>query len=364
MTTQDNKSYGNQPAPSPCDCKSDDSNPTQIVINTERKKYCTDLYTAKGNASQQETKYVGEYGIYDDRKCMFVRTEDNYRRYRNFEITIGTEMTTTSEAIKGNVDKLKKWNGDLYALLKKLNKSVKDVKAKFSDLKDAGCKLESSIRDKCFTAQWKALTGKSSEKCSEKPTNPHPDCANTSKVIEDLICIPKGLIVDIDSLFQSSADVVGIQVFSNIDTLEPLQKDLDTFAKAFEKQIADTMKTRETDLKNLQNDLVKSVKNLTKSAIDRNTLRSEFEGHFDAVSYMCCPCCDCVVEPVKPTPNPNDCPPDKNPNTDTRDCYCDCQPRLKDCEDRICKICNDVETAFCCIPDDPNKPKPKPCGCP
>src|SRR5260221_1171377 len=199
----------------PGKCKQDDSNPTQIVINKERNKYCLELSEAKGAASQQEAKFKGESGIYCEKRCMFINTEDNYRRYRNLDITVGTEILATSEAIKGNVDKLKKWNSDLSSLLKKLSKSVKDTKTKFSDLKDAGCKLESSIKDKCNSAQWKALTGKTSEKCSENPVNPHPDCKETSKVIEAMICNPKGLILDIDSIFQSSADVVGIQLFSN-----------------------------------------------------------------------------------------------------------------------------------------------------
>ena len=336
-----------------CGCK-DNPKPTttELGIYKERGKYCIELTEAKGAVSQQETKYAGESDIYKEKKRMFNKTEESYRRYRNLEITVGTEVLQTTESIKGNVDKLKKWNTDLNGLLKKLNKSIKDTKAKFSDLKDAGCKLESSIKDKCNAGQWKALTGKSSENCKETPSGPIDECKNAASIIEALICKPKGLMLDIDSLFQASADVVGIQVFSNIDTLEPLHKDLDTYAKDFEKYIAEILKNRETDVKNLQTDLVKSVKDITKSAMDRNSLRSDFEGYYDAVYFMCCPPCKCI-------PKEKEGEGTDNTNDKDKDCYNNCKPRLKKCEKDICEICDNVKKAFCCDAKPPT-PEPKP----
>src|SRR5687767_912673 len=111
MNTQNSKQ---QPPPTkpeiPAECKQDDTNATQIVVNRERNKYCLQLYEAKGATSQQETKFAGETEIYNDITCLFNHTEENYRRYRNLEITTGTEMLATTESIKGNVDKIKKWN--------------------------------------------------------------------------------------------------------------------------------------------------------------------------------------------------------------------------------------------------------------
>ncbi|MBC7947037.1 MAG: hypothetical protein H7Y42_04095 [Chitinophagaceae bacterium] len=351
MSTHNQTSKGSnpEPVPVPPECKQDDTNPTQIVINKERNKYCLELYEARGATSQQEVKFAGENEIYNDRKCLFNNTEENYLRYRNLEITIGTEMLTTSETIKGNVDQLKKWNSDLNALLKKLSKSVKDAKEKFKDLKDAGCKLESSIHDQCFTAQWKALTGRESEKC-DATGEPHPACKTTAEDISAMICRPKGLILDIDSITTASADVVGIQIFSNIDTLEPLHKELDTYSKDFEKHVAEVMKTRETDLKKMQDDLVKSVKDITKAAVDRNSLRGNFEGLYDAVSYMCCPPCVCVgpIDPSDPDCHDNNYRNKQGGTTPAKDCYNDCPSRLKKCEKAICEICTDVKVAFCC----------------
>ena len=368
MSTQHNH---NQDQQTDTGCASlDKDNPTQISINRERNKYCNELYETRGATAQQETKFNGENEIFKEKKCLFKNTEENYRRYRNLDILVGTEILQTTESIKGNVDKLKKWNTELSATLKKLNKSIKDTKAKVMDLKDAGCRLESSIKDQCNKGQWKALTGKTSERCADKPSDPHPDCKDASTIIEELICKPKGLIQDIDSLFQSSADVVGIQVFSNIEMIEPLQKDLDQHSKDLQKQINNTVKVREGDLKKLQEELITSVKEITRSAMDRNNMRSDFEGYYDAVRYLCCPACDCVVEPEDD--DDGDCDERRNPdqrrqekrsgNHDhgDKDCYNDCKPRLKDCEDLICDICEEVEKAFCCdVKKDP-VPEPEP----
>ncbi len=52
--------------------------------------------------------------------------------------------------------------------------------------------------------------------------------------------------------------LVGIQVFSNIDTLDALQKKLEEQSKQFEAHVNAVMKLRADDLKNLQLEMVKS----------------------------------------------------------------------------------------------------------
>ena len=54
---KDRKQQGKQNEPSPSPCKKDNTNPTQIVINKERNKYCLELYETKGTTSQQEARY-------------------------------------------------------------------------------------------------------------------------------------------------------------------------------------------------------------------------------------------------------------------------------------------------------------------
>lgn len=343
-------------------------NATQKSINRERLKVCDVLYDTAGALSTQEIKFGGEHKVYNDKKCMFVWTEENYRRYRNLEITVGTELLQTNESVKVNVDKLSKLNKSLSDTLKNIAKQTKDIKLKFSDFKDYACKLERCLKDKCHTSQVKALTGKAPGCADEKPIK---ECEDAEEILQDLVCIPGGLLSDIDSIFQSSGDVAGIQVFSNIDTLNPLQKSLEQQAKDFEKHINEVMTTRQTDLKKLQDELVKSVQEITKSAMERNNARSEFEGYADAVDFLCCPDCGCVpeggidrnhnhdhdrTEQGRYQDNPQQGRPDRR-----RDDCEDCEPRLKDCEKCICEICKEVKKAFCCDEPEPEKPPAEDC---
>ncbi len=333
------------PPPDPgCDDCQDKDNATQKSITKERLIICNLLYETEGMVEQQQTKFDGENEVFKEKKCMFLHTEENYRRYRNLEICAGTELLQTNDSIKANVADLNKWNTDLNKILTDLTKQIKDAKSKFADLKSAACKLDDSITDKCNAAQWKALTGKTAENCND--TNPKPPidaCKDAESEIDNLICYPKGLGKDIDYIFQSSTDVTGIQIFSNIDTLEPLQKSLSDKSNAFEKLISETMKTRKSELDKLQDDLVVSVKSITQSAMNRNSLRSKFEGYYDAVNFLCCPSCGCVVE------NPNDS------NSENDNCK-ECNPRLHECETAICRICGEVQNTFCCdTPDNPDK---------
>jgi hypothetical protein len=330
--------YSSQKKPSrrnndDCNSCKDKDNPTQHTITHERFKICSLLYDSSGELSKQEEKFVKENELYGLKKCLFTNTEDNYRRYRNLDIATGSELLQTNESVKANVTEYNKWNKELNTALKNIAKAVKEAKTKFAELKKAACDLDSCYNDSCNKAQKKALTGKS-EGCKDE--TPVDACSDAEKIFGELICMPKGLASDIDSLFKSSHDVVGIQVFSNIETLEPLQKNLEEQSKSFQKQIADVVKLREGDLKKQQEELVKSVKEITKSAMDRNNARSKFEGYYDAADFLCCPECDCVTG-------------SKN-NTNDNDCDTGCDPRLKVCEDKICDICGKVKETFCCTP--------------
>ena len=318
------------------DCHSckDRDNPTQHAINSERLKVCSSLYDLSGELSKQEEKFNKETDLYELKKCLFVNTEDNYRRYRNLDITVGTELLQTNESIKTNVTAFNTWNKDLGAALKNIAKAVKEAKTKFGELKKAACDLKTCYHDSCNKAQKRALTGKSEGCKDEKPIDP---CQDAEKIFEELFCMPEGLNSDIDSIFKSAYDVVGIQVFSNIETIEPLQKDLELRSKAFQKQISDVVKLREGDLKKQQEELTKSVKELTLAAMDRNGTRGKFEGYYYATDWLCCPTCKCVPPP---------------PDGDACDTGCD--PRLKRCEKDICDICGKVRETFCCPPKPEN----------
>lgn len=350
---------GGKPGDCGCnDCK-DKDNATQVSINLNRTNLCNLLYTQESIVGKDEKKFTGEEAIYKEKRCIFLNTEKSYRRYRNFEITTGTELIQTNISIKATVSQLKDWNKNLNATLTALFKQIKDLKGKFNDLKDAACKLDSSYKDKCNISQKKAITGKAPDNCPD-PTPPVDACKNADTDIEALICRPKGLAQDIDSIFQASSDVIGIQIFSNIDSLDPLQTDLSTYSSAFEKLISDTMKSRKADLDKMQDDLVAEVKTLTQAAMTRNSDRAIFEGYYDVTKFLCCPSCSCVPDDTtqdgNPVPKNNANNPNQNNPNGNKDCE-DCPPRLKDCEKAICDICDQVKITFCCDADNPT-PQP------
>lgn len=310
--------------------------PTKKTLKSERQTICNTLYSTSGDVAAMEKKFEGEKHIYHTKKCMFIWTETNYKLYRNLEITAGTELLQTNDSIKANVKNYLELNTKLNAQLLKIANGIKNVKAKFSDLKEAACKLDWCIKDSCSIQQRKALTGYVPENCKDGPGNLPKECGDAEDILKEMVDYPTTLFGDLESIFKSSFDVVGIQMFSNINTLDTMQKDLESKSKDFETQIKTTMTTRLTDLNARQAELIQTVKDLTKAAMDRNSTRSDFEGYKDTIEFLCCPECGCVKE-GDPAKNEDDCGCGKHGGS-----------RLKECEKQICCICEDVKKTFCC----------------
>lgn len=271
--------------------------------------------------------YKGQTTLFESKKCLFVWTEDNYRRYRNTEICVGTELIQSNDIIRGNVSNYIKWGNDLAKGLKDILKYIKDVKVKLNDLRDAAGKLENCKNEGCNCTQMIILTGEKPDSCKEydNPTGDRPaECTDARKNLEELICMPKALGFDADHLVKAAADVVGIQVFSNIGTLEPLQKALSDDSKAFEKHLLEVTNTRAGDLKKAQDELLKAVQETTQSAGVLYNRRSDHDGLLCATKFICCAKCGCVED-------------DKG----------NCEPRLTKCKEDICDICNEVKETFC-----------------
>lgn len=328
-------SYKSREREKDCGCKSEEcpedaGKQTQKTINTERLKYCNDLYVAAGDVVKWEKTYDGERNLYNRKKCMFVLTEGNYQRYRNTEICLGTELIQTTELVKENVKSYIDWGGKLNGALKDIFKKVKEAKGKMGELLEAASKIDQAKDNACYESEWTILVGRTKPGCDKQappaklPDNYPAKCKDIEQTICDLVCIPKALNQDINSIFKSSSEIVGIQVFSNIGTLDPIQDSFAKKAKAFDTHLQDVMKLREADIKELQKSLIKAVQDTTKAAGTLYTTRSTFEALGDTTKFLCCPICGCVTEGSK----------------------CD-DARLKECECKICKICGDVKKTFC-----------------
>jgi len=322
MEQENDKNHNND-----CDDCGDNNTATQKSIAVDQEKCCEALTQLAGEVGQTEENYRGRKELYESKKCLFIWTEENWQIFRNTEICVGSDLLQSNDSLTENIGNYIKWNKELATCLKDITKLVKDAKGKFAELRDQACKLENCKNDSCNSTQWAVLTGKTPEECDDesKPIDQErPEaCKDVEKIWHDLVCIPKGLSFDIDLIFKSASEIVGIQIFSNIASLEPLQKTLSDDFGEFEKLLVETMKLREGELKKLQEELIKCAKDVSKSNHGRYGKRSDFEGLKTTVEFICCPDCKCVEE-----------------------CECD-DPRLKKCACDICDICEKVEKTFC-----------------
>jgi len=324
------------PPPNTGGCTENDTI-TQKTINAERKTYCDALTVAAGDVYQWEANFAGAQTLKKKKKCLFVWTEKNYQVFRNLEISTGTSLLQFNESIKDSTANFLKSNKAVYDGLKDIVKKVKDLQSKVYALRDEASGLKNCKNEGCNKTQWGVLTGdwtdcKGGEQ-KEPPKRP-PECNGVKEKFEQLFCLPVSLAGDVDSLYKAAADVVGIQVFANINTLDALQKTLYDNSKAFDKHLQDTMKKDQDELKKAQDDFVKAVQDWSKSKATLFGKRSDFQGIYDTVSFFCCPPCTCV-QVGKP-----------------------CEERLKGCKQVICDICDTVKKTFCeCPPPDTDQTK-------
>jgi hypothetical protein len=304
--------------------------PTQKSIAAARQLYCTNLRTAKSTQKASEKAYERAVRIYHKKKKLFEWTELNYRIYRDLDICLDTELATGNACLNTNVTNYNTVAGLLYANLTKITATVKDLKTKISGLRDQASVLDNYRNDQCNATQWALLTGKNMENCKGDAPPPvpreRPDaCRDADRIYEELIVIPKKVLVfDVDSLLQSSADVTGIQTFSNVSILTKLQTDLSTISGTLVTQIQTAVKARTADMITVQADLVTSVQDCTKAGVDEYNKVSVCSAAHFSVQFLCQPDCTCV-KPWQETLN---------------------APRLEDCECRICRICEVVKSTY------------------
>lgn len=324
------------PKPEPSDddkdnCK-DGKRPTDKTVQRERKKVCDEVKDKAAEVMQWEQTRHGSHQLYNDKKCCFVKIETNYQYYRNMELLVGIELLQVNDGVKENVTAYKKWNDDLAVTLKELVKTIKEAKGKVTELKEASCKLNTCINDSCQATQRKILTGESYDNCKDNNSEVEDKC-NAKEVLSHLEEIPVIFLHDMNIIFNSATRVAGIQVFSNVTTLEPLQVKLQEKSKAFDDFIKEKMTKGAEDLKKGQEELGKAVQELTKSTTGLYFRRSDFKGLKRTVEELC-------------------------------ECHCKCinadglEGRLEDCKCRICDICDEVKTGVC-KPDDNPVCRPK-----
>jgi len=320
MATQ-NYRQENRPRPDIPDCEQRD-NATQLAINVIKKTYCQKLKDDDNAIQAKKIGYEANEKIYKSKERRFLATGDNYQRYLNTEISFGTQLVQANEKIKTNVANYKLWDDALAKNLKDIFAAVKVAKAKMSDLRDAAIKLENSKNDSCNAAQWNLVTGKV-EPMPPPQQQQHPApadaCKDIDEAIELLLCMPRALLLDVDTVFTTSADIIGIQKFCNVSSLLPLHQILYTTADEFDKLLLSTIALRKTDLDATQKDLKLALKDRTDFVMDLYNLRDDYGSLHATLEKICCPSCNCVNEQIG-----------------------NCEPRLEECAERVCKICGEI----------------------
>jgi hypothetical protein len=328
MATPGNKQKTELP-----DC-ADRDNETQQKINAVKKIYCQDLDSAENTIDSLKIGYEANQNIYISKERRYLSTKENCQRYINTEISMGSQLVQANDKIKASVANFKILDDSLATQLTTIFQSVKDVKTKMSDLRDAATKLGNSKKDSCNASQWNAITGRGDAKDGQPSTEPDA-CKDIEKVIDLLFDMPDALLLDIDAVFKSSSDIIGIQKFCNTGSVVGLQDKLYTQAKEFDGLLLDTIKLRKADLDARQQELKDALANRTGSVMDLYSQRCTYRAIHTTLDQLCCPQCGCVINEAG-----------------------DCKPRLERCAKEICDICGQVKFAF--VKEDTPPPVPQP----
>ena len=315
------------------------NSPVKKTIRTKKDSYCDSLVTLVGTLTASEENVQGLTTTYELKKCCFVKTEKNYRIIRNLEILTGVELIQASAEIKTDVTAVLDKNGKLVDALKAVCAAAKDAKAKFGDLRDAASKLDACRKDSCNSSQMIKLGCKPAGECgdnekkqdsSQETQIPQP-CENACSILDRLVTVPAIFSQDIDIIYNSSAEIMGIQTFTSIKSLQKFQQDFEANAKAFDDWVTQKMKDGKTSVDAAQAELVDATKSLTTASYALYSARNAVEATDTIKDYLCCHKCKCISE--------------------DGECGChhldDSNDRLKACKCEICDICDEVTGIYC-----------------
>jgi hypothetical protein len=313
--------------------------PVKKTIRIKKDSYCDSLVTLVGTLAASEENVKGLTTTYEFKKCGFVKTEKNYRITRNLELQTGVELIQSSAEIKTDVTAVIDKNGKLVDALKAVCAAAKDAKTKFGELRDAASKLDACRKDSCNSSQMIKLGCKPAGECNDNDKRqdsnqdiqiPQP-CENACSILEHLVSIPAIFCQDIDIIYSSSAEIMGIQTFTSIKSIQKFQQDFEVNAKAFDDQVVQKMKDGKTAVDAAQTELVDATRSLTVASYALYSARNAVEATDTIKDYLCGHKCNCISE--------------------DGECGChhldDSNDRLKACKCEICEICEEVTGVYC-----------------
>lgn len=297
--------------------------PVNDTIKNRKEGYCQTIKGKLGDLNKNEKNCEGLDKIYEHKKCRFVKTEKNYRTYRNLELSVGIELIKATDNISTNIAGYVTYNTNLVAALTAVVQAAKAAKAKFGDLRDSASKLEACTKDSCNRTQMTLLTGEKQEDCKDDPLpglKRPDDCKDVKEILQELIKKPAHLCMDVDAVLSSAVDIVGIQTFSNIGSLsQTFLPAIKNSAKAFDDFINDRIKAGTTELATAQTALSDSIKALTdcKYLVYNSSIDVDVDN--GVKEFLCHPSCECI---------------------------CEGEGGFKECKCKICEICHEVPVIY------------------
>lgn len=276
----------------------------KAMQNEKKEKQGTAEASCKTKEGQQLTR--------TSKVCILLKSEEASRFYRNLDLYAAIDATCTIEAVQKNVDDQIKKSDELSKALAEASKMIKVIKDKAAELKAKACDLDTQLNDDCNKEQLRILNCNFYKRCGYQEGFTEDDAFKkmATGLIEKAITVNS----QASKTFNASAEISGIQTFSNVKSLKDMSKSLVDTIKAFKSDVDTNSKDRAGEVIKAQEDLAKVVKDLATKSLEQNKATTSYEGIAFTLDFVC------KKDRCKDVPSLNDIP---NLCTEVMGCFCD-----------------------------------------
>lgn len=262
-------------------------------ILLDYKKTLKNEKTEKQGTAEASCKTKdGHRNARNSKVCVLLKSEEASRFYRNLDLYAAIDATCTIESVQKNVDDQIKKSDELSKALAEASKMIKGIKDKAAELKAKACDLDTQLKDDCNKEQLRILNCNFHKHCGYKEGYTEDDAFLTTA--NSLIKKAEIVNKQASRTFNASAEIAGIQTFSNVKSLKDMSKSLVDTIKAFKTDVDTNVKDRAVDVTKAQEDLAKTIKELATKTLEEHKATSTYEGIAFTLDFVCNDdrCCD------------------------------------------------------------------------
>ncbi|MEL6675725.1 MAG: hypothetical protein AAFR61_26190 [Bacteroidota bacterium] len=214
--------------------------PNQEILQNYRDKLIPLFEAASGEFRAEKTNLDAEEKVLQYNTCMLVKSTQTNRFYQNIDNYVCAGAHKETELLKTLIDESVVQSTDIGAKLQGLAKTIKEMKNRFSDVKDAACKLMDCLNEeeRCKKDNYRKLkagiTAGDGKKDLEGSIN---DIAEQSE---------KTLAAALEA-FDAGVEVSGIQTFTNVDSLVSFASTSEQQMKGFRDDVLANTKDADKD---------------------------------------------------------------------------------------------------------------------